>query len=161
MPGYEPGAILRIPLRDGLHTYGQMAREPVVIFFEGAFEKKMPPWAVAGLPVAFRVIVFRSAIYDAGWQQTGYSTLGTDNSRDFRFYKQDPVTGALTLCTPGVDIADNGRPATLAECEGLECLAAWEPLHVVERLEDRLANRPNRWVENLKIDRTILPPACR
>lgn len=41
--------------------------------------------------------------------------------------------------------------ATKEECSGLERSAVWEPEHVEDRLIDHFENRPNKWVESLKI----------
>ena len=43
------------------------------------------------------------------------------------------------------------KPTTKSQCIGLECAAVWEPNQIEDRLIDFFENRPNKWVESLKI----------
>jgi hypothetical protein len=60
-----------------------------------------------------------------------------------KFFIQSPMNGALFITTDGGD----RTPATYEECLPLERCSVWDPEHVVSRLEDHLAGRPNRWYE--------------
>jgi hypothetical protein len=75
------------------------------------------------------------------------------------FFKQDSFNGRLFLYNSSLLTADQGYecPATLAECSGLERAAVWDPEHVVDRLRDHAAGRPNQWVESLKINIQAIP----
>jgi hypothetical protein len=63
------------------------------------------------------------------------------------FFKEDPISHALSRYRGG---GGDEVPASAEQCEGLECAAVWEAEHVVERLSDHFAGRPNAWVESMK-----------
>jgi hypothetical protein len=147
------GDVLKIALGDGRHSYAQVSGDPLVVFFGGAFTDDLPLSRVPHLPVLFRIWVHDDAIKKAFWPVIGNQPLTTENAAEPFFYKQDAVTGALSLYHS--NFADTGweRPASATECEGLECAAVWDPLHVEDRLRDHYNGRPNEWFESLKIHR--------
>ena len=87
----------------------------------------------------------------------GRNVLAPENREEPFFYKQDAITGRLTLYHSSLAQTNWERTASLAECEALESAAVWEPDHVEDRLRDHYAGRPNRWVESLRIDVTAIP----
>ena len=62
------------------------------------------------------------------------------------FFKKDDISGALSITYTG----DDEKAATQEQVRGMECAAVWEPEHVVDRLNDQFAGRPNKWVESLR-----------
>jgi hypothetical protein len=63
------------------------------------------------------------------------------------FFKHDNISGEVSM-TPGGGVE---RPATREECFGLERAAVWDPEHVVSRLDDHFAGRPNAWVDLMRL----------
>lgn len=51
------GDVLKIELGDGRHSYAQVAAEPLVVFFNGAYSENLALEQVVGLPVLFRLWV--------------------------------------------------------------------------------------------------------
>lgn len=151
------GDIVRIDLGSGLHTYAQIADEPLVIFFEGAFEEEIAVECIPSLPVAFRLWVSNHAITRGTWPVVGSRPLLPEKAEEPFFYKQDAISGRLSLYHSSFAATNYERPASLEECQHLECAAVWEPEHVVDRLNDHAAHRPNRWAESLRIDATVIP----
>jgi hypothetical protein len=151
------GDILKIDLEDGRHVYGQVAREPLVIFFEGTFTEEMPLESVARLPVLFRLWIANHAITKGRWPVIGCQALEPENAAEPLFYKQDALNGRLSLYHSKFAATGYECPASLKECEGLECAAAWEPEHVIDRLRDYYAGTANRWAESLRIDPSKVP----
>jgi hypothetical protein len=146
---WRVGDILRIDLQDGRHAYAQVATKPIIVFFDGAFTDEPPAESLPNLPVAFRLGVYRYAVTKGLWPVVGNAPLTEENAREPVFFMQDAFSGRLSLYHSS--FANYQRPATLAECEGLERVAVWEPEHVVDRLRDHFAGRPNKWVESLRI----------
>ena len=151
------GDILLIDLGSGRHAYAQVADEPLVIFFEGTFDEEVATEHIPRLPVAFRLWVFNHAITRGTWPVIGSKPLSPANAEEPVFYKQDAISGQLSLYHSAFAATNYERPASLGECQHLECAAVWEPEHVVDRLNDHAAHWPNRWAESLRIDVTAIP----
>ena len=152
----RPGDIVKISLGDGRHSYAQVADEPLIVFFDGAFAEEPSPDRVMDLPVLFRIWVHNDAVKKGLWPVIGNQPVAPENAAEPYFYKQDPITGKLSLYHSS--FADTGweRPASATDCDGLECAAVWDPEHVEDRLRDHYASQPNRWVESLRIDKRAL-----
>ena len=150
------GDILKIDLGGGVHSYGQVADEPLVVFFDGAFTEAQPPEQAIGLPRLFFIWVHNDAVKKGIWEVVGNLPLGPKNAVEPYFYKQDAFTGALSLYHSS--FADTGweHPASATECEGLECAAVWDAEHVEDRLRDHYAGQLNKWLESLRIDKRAL-----
>lgn len=148
--------ILKINLGGGMHSYGQVADEPLIVFFDGAFTDPLLPEQAIRLPVLFRIWVHNDAVKKGVWEVVGNLPLAPENAIEPCFYKQDVITGVLSLYHS--TFADTGweRPASATECEGLECAAVWDAEHVEDRLRDHYSGQPNKWLENLRIDKRAL-----
>lgn len=151
------GDLLLIDIGSGRHAYAQVAAEPLVIFFEGAFDEDIAIDRIPSLSVAFRLWVANHAITKGTWPVIGSRPLQPENAEEPLFYKQDTISGRLSLYHSDFAATNYERPASLEECQNLECAAVWEPEHVADRLNDHTAHRPNRWVESLRIDTTVIP----
>lgn len=151
------GDLLKIDLGDGRQSYAQVAAEPLIVFFEGGSVDELAPEDLSRLPVLFRLWVVNHAVTHGRWPVIGRAALTPENREEPFFYKQDAITGKLTLYHSDFAAANWERTATLADCAGLEAAAVWEPEHVEDRLRDHLAARPNKWVESLRIDEAVIP----
>lgn len=152
----RPGDIIKISLGQGRHSYAQVAEEPLIVFFDGAFTDEPSPHVVIGLPVLFRIWVHNDAVKNGIWPVIGNQPLAPENAVEPYFYKQDAITGALSLYHSSFAATGWERPASATECDGLECAAVWDPEHVEDRLRDHYAGPPNRWLESLGIDKRAL-----
>ena len=151
------GDIVLIDLGSSRHAYAQVADEPLVIFFEGTFDEEIVVERIPSLPIAFKLWVSNQAITKGTWPVIGSRPLLPENAEEPFFYKQDGITGRLSLYHSAFAATNYERPTSLQECQHLECAAVWEPEHVVDRLKDHAAHRLNRWVESLRIDVTVIP----
>jgi Immunity protein 26 len=148
---WREGNIVRIDLGDGIHSYGQLCRKPLIAFFSGAFAEDIPFEQVPEIPVLFRLWVYTYAVTKRIWPVIGHRPLSEFLTEEPFFRKQDRMNGRLSLYHSSFSTTNWERPASLAECEGLECAAVWDPEHVADRIRDHLAGRPNKWVESLRI----------
>ena len=151
------GDLLKIDLGDDRHSYAQVAAEPLIVFFDGSFTHDLPPDQIASLPVLFRIWVANHAIKRGRWAVAGRAVLTLQDRKEPFFYKQDVITGRLTLYHSSFAQTNWERAATLAECGGLENAAVWEPEHVEDRLRDHYAGKRNKWLDSLQIDPTTIP----
>lgn len=150
------GDVLKIALGDGRHSYAQVSGDPLVVFFEGAFTDDLPLSRVPQLSVLFRIWVQDDAIKKGVWPVLGNEPLTPENAAEPFFYKQDDISGALSLYHSSFSDTGWERPSSATECEGLECAAVWDAEHVEGRLRDHYAGLPNQWLQALKIDRRAL-----
>ncbi|WP_199556334.1 Imm26 family immunity protein [Sandaracinobacteroides hominis] len=125
--------------------------------FEGTFDEEIGVERIPSLPIAFRLWVSNHAITKGTWPVIGSRPLLPENAEEPFFYKQDAISGRLSLYHSAFAATNYERSASLDECQHLECAAVWEPEHVVDRLNDHAAHRPNRWVESLRINATAIP----
>jgi hypothetical protein len=148
----EPGQIVRIDLGDGTHSFAHVLAEPLIAFYDKAYQGEEPaPEVIAALPVAFTLMVMNHAITKCRWPVVGKVTPRSSINLTPPFCKQDVITGVFSIYQELPELAPfYERPAEIGECLGLETAAVWEPQHVEDRLRDHFAGRPNLWVESLK-----------
>ena len=146
------GDILKVDLGDGRHSYAQVSGDPLVVFFDGAFADDVLLDQVPQLPVLFRIWVPDDSIKKGLWPVVGNQPLSDENAAERFFYKQDDLTGALSLYHSSFAATGWERPASATECEGLECDAVSDPEHVEDRLTDHYDGRENQWVKSLRIN---------
>ena len=82
-----------------------------------------------------------------GWPKVGHVPLELAPIPIPDQFMQDIVSGACRI----VDEAFNARPATPEECVTLERVAVWDLVHVVERIRDHYAGRPNAHLAYMKV----------
>ena len=145
---WTPGAVLKVGLADGRYAYAVMLGDaPYIAFFPmGAeLERGVAP---AGDPL-FVVGVQRNAYSRGGWGKPVAKLAPEDVPPTPRFFRQDRGTvDSCVIIEPGGD----EHPATPAECAGLERAAVWADNHVVSRLEDHNAGRPNGIAERMRLE---------
>ena len=142
------GDIISIPLTDGRFAYGIVLEEPLFGFFdvEPSKEEAPPLERIITSPLLFRIDVQRYSITKGIWKVIGHIKPPAKFLEPPKFFIQSSMNGALFITTTGEDRV----PATYEECAQLECCAAWDPEHVVTRLEDHFAGRPSKVVEILR-----------
>ena len=143
---WKVGDVVSIPLSGGQHGYAWMMESPLMAFFDYRSFAPVPVEELVKKPIAFKIWVMRHTVTDGLWPVVGHASVPATLLEPPEFFKQDPLNGKLSITHDGGD----ERPATLEECQHLECAAVWEPRHVVDRLEDHFAGRKNRWVESLR-----------
>lgn len=63
------GAILKVPLNDGTHTYVQTLPEADFVFFDARTTIDLKPSEIVNKPILFRVAVHKSAWTDGRWEK--------------------------------------------------------------------------------------------
>ena len=139
------GDVIELPL-DGAWGYARVLRDPLMAFYALRAEAPLAWEDVVKAPVAFTVWVMHSAVKSGRWRVVGNVPLTPTEDVAPWFFKQDAISGKLSLYRAGAE-----RPATREECEGLERAAVWSAEHVESRLSDHLAQRPNKWAESLRL----------
>jgi len=144
----KPGDVLRIDLGEGESGFGRVL--PGTIAF---YQAKSPPILsveeIVNRPILFKIWVMDYAISNGIWPVIGHVPLTKELLVESRFFKRDAITESLTIYR---DSTGEEIPASKQECEGLECAAVWDPEHVVDRLRDHFAGRPNKWLESVSLD---------
>lgn len=133
---WKTGAKLEVPLKSGIVVPAMMLNFPEIAFFDPDKTDK----------VLFRLWVHKSAWTQGRWKKVGNSSVPHELESQVPRFKQDPISGALTIYLDEVE-----SNASAQDCEGLERAAVWEASHVEDRLEDFFAGKPNKWVESLAL----------
>lgn len=141
----EPGNIAKIDLKDGTFAFAILLDEPLMAFYDMKAISVPSIETIIASPILFKVWVMNDAVTSGRWPIVGKVHLDTKLREAPKFFKQDPVTKALSIYYQGVE-----TPATRAECEKLECAAVWSAEHIEDRLRDYFAGVPNQWVESFR-----------
>jgi hypothetical protein len=147
---FTVGAIVRVPLDDRWHAYAWMVPEVDFAFFDLRANKELAIEEIVTHPIAFRVGVHKSAWATGRWHKVGKSEPPAEVLAPPPTFIEDPLTGRFSIYLNG-----KIRPANREECVGLDRCAVWSPEHVEDRLRDHFAGVPNKWVENLRMDRDL------
>ncbi len=139
------GDIVSLKLNDGTFAFGRVLPEPLMAFYDINTPRIPTVDEILQASIAFKVWVMNYAIADGLWQVIGSASLEEELLEEPLFFKKDQITKGLSIYR---DSTGQEQPATVAECEGLECAAVWEPEQVVDRLSDYFVGRPNKWVES-------------
>jgi hypothetical protein len=144
-----PGDVVAVPLGDGRRGFGLVLEGPLVAFFSFAAPQGAEPPVdeIVRAPVAFRIWVMNRPISGGEWPVVGHVAEIPPALREPPwFFKQDLITGKLTVGRTGAE----ELPPEPGQVDRLERAAVWSANHVVDRLVDHLAGRPNVWVESLR-----------
>jgi hypothetical protein len=148
----NPGDVFKIDLKNGKYVFGRVLKNPLYAFYDLQAETIPSLDYILSRPVLFKVWVMKYAITKNVWEVIGHRPLEIDLETSPRFFKQDGISKKLSIYHESKE-----TPASIHECEGLECAAVWDPNHIEDRLRDHFAGRKNKWVESLKIK---MPPTA-
>jgi hypothetical protein len=62
------------------------------------------------------------------------------------FFKQDAISGKVTVGRTGSE----ERLPEPGQIDNLERAAVWSATHIVDRLQDHFAGKPNKWVASMR-----------
>lgn len=142
----KEGDVVRIALGEEW-AFGRVLREPLIAFYDFKAKEVPSMSEIVEHPIAFKLWVMNYAVTDGDWPVVGNVPLTPELEERTPFFKRDPISKKLSITFTG---GGDEQPASLEQCKNLECAAVWEPEHVVERLKDHFAGRPNIWAERLK-----------
>jgi hypothetical protein len=146
----KEGAFIEISLPNGKFSYGRILSKANYAFYDVYTDHRVTDVKeVQKQNVLFINSVYKFAITKGRWKKIGHLDLEAElqklpnkfiedqlNPGYFELY--DSNTGEIT-------------PTTKDKCIGLERAAVWEPEHIEERIIDHFEQRPNKWVEQLKL----------
>lgn len=141
------GAVLAVPLGDGTTCFALTLPEADFAFFDARAKEATPPTGLLAKPILFRVAVHKSAWVTGRWPKVSKVEVPRHLLAPQPKFIQDPLHPDRFE----IYLGGNIRPASRAECEGLERAAVWEPEHVEDRLRDHYAGVSNRWLESLRL----------
>lgn len=137
------GDVVAIPLSGGTYGFAQALDEPELAFFDFRATTQPAPEEIVTHPVAFRLWVVRDG--PLNWKKLGKASVAPALHEPVPRFKKDPISEELGIC-----VNETETPATYQEVRDLECAAVWETEHVIDRLEDHFAGRPNQWLMSLR-----------
>jgi hypothetical protein len=137
------GAIARIEYEAGKYTCAQLLVTPWIRVFDAAGEEIADLATLVSRPVLFRVAVENAAITDGRWPILGQVQLRPEDRTPDRFMQDLFDPSNLRILSSSPDGTWRERPATPAECEGLEAASVWAAEHVERRISDHYAGRTN------------------
>ena len=144
------GAILEIEINKHKFCYAQILTEADCAFFDYIGKERLRDLSVLEtVEILFIVAVYQDVITNGKWIKVGKLPIRDDlKTKPMKFIQDAHDKSKFELYNP-----NNGKitKATKEECQGLEYAAVWEAKHVEERLEDHYNNKPNIWVERMKI----------
>ncbi len=146
----KDGAFIEIALPNGKFSYGRILPKAGYAFYNIYSDSKISDInKIKNSKVLFILGVYKHAITKNRWKIIGNSELESElNKMPLEFIQDQLDPTQFEIYDPNTGEI---KPATKAECLGLECAAVWEPEHVEDRIIDYFENRPNRWIESLKI----------
>lgn len=126
------GDILKIPLKNGLHTYAQVRKSNNIAFFALMVEED---WTIfdklSSANVLFIICVDDICLTDGKWEKVGHKNLTVDELKNPPKYN-NPIGSDKYF------LYDNGQfiPASREQCIGLEVLSSWTRYGVECRLNE-------------------------
>lgn len=146
----KEGSFIEIALPNGKFSYGRILPKASYAFYNIYSDYRIIDIKdIQNKDVLFINSVYKFAITKGRWKQIGLQDLESKlkilplefiqdpiDPQIFRIY--NPNTGEMT-------------PTTKDKCLGLERAAVWEPEHIEERIIDHFEQKPNKWVEQLKL----------
>jgi len=147
---WVPGSIIKVPIEDDWHVYGRLlSRSPFYAFYDSYVQEDQHDMnAIVRRNTLFIICVYDYVIRKSLWPIVGHVPLKHNEETIPPRFIQDgfPPYNCSILEADG-----QGRSATIEECRGLERASVWEHEHVISRVTDHYAGRPNVWVELLKL----------
>jgi hypothetical protein len=149
------GDVFQVDLSHGRVGFGWVTDSVRAAFFDYSCKKDEAPELekLVLKPIAFHIWASQVAIERGEWRVVGNVTPPEELLASPWYYKQDKISGAVYLTQTG----DEEIPDRDGRYVGLECAAVWAPVHVVTRLEDHFAGRPNQSVALMKV-KVVKPP---
>ena len=130
---WTPGNYVEIPVSDNRYCYGVVTITGKMAIIDYCEMDKLSPLKIADSPILFEVTVMKYGIGKNGWHVAGKIELNNKFKTTPYFYKKDIINGKYSI----VDHSwMNEVPSTQKDCENLEVAAAWDPCHIVERLNE-------------------------
>ena len=116
-------------LKDDRYAFGRVLKNPLCAFHVRVSDQILDVDEIARDPIGFKVWVMQSAFKQPNWRMIGFRSLEPELRKRVWFFKEDPISKALSLYSEGEE-----RPASERECENVERTAVWSAGHIEDRL---------------------------
>lgn len=144
---WKPGNFFAVPLSEDDFGFGRVIRFPIVAIYDARHPAVLSPEELSGMPVLWKLLVYRYTLSAARWPVIGHRELEPDLAEQVLFFKQDFFTQKTEI------YHEDGTetPASIEECLGLERAAVWDAEPVEQRIRDHFAGIPNQSVIALRL----------
>jgi hypothetical protein len=147
----KAGNIFQIPLDDGTYGFGRILDNGTVAFYDLRVSKIPDIEDIIQSDVLFKIWVMEYAFTNRAWKKKwkilGNIPLEDELKKDVIFCRQDAISKKCYLYFKG----GIEEKTTCEECAKYEIAAAWDPEHIEDRLLDHFMDKPNMWVESMKV----------
>ena len=140
------GSIVEIPIEQ-YRIHAQILPDCDMVFFDTKNVINPNIEEILASKVLFRVAANDDAILDGYWVKVGKAELKEEFSKPVPKFVQD----ALNKEKFEIYLGGESRPATRKKCEGLDRCAVWAVNHIEDRIRDHYNNKPNVWVEQMRL----------
>ena len=134
----KAGDLFAISLGDGTYGFAQVAHTGDYAFFDFRAERAPPLEEIVSHPVAFRVPAVSGVASKGGWTALGNLPPAGALAQPAAYVNQPVGSNQLFLI-----VGNRRTPATYEQAKGLEAMAWWFEHHLLQRLKDHFAGRPN------------------
>lgn len=140
------GAIVKIPLEKGFHTYARILKYDFAFYDIRTKEEISNLNKIVSSAILFITTVNDYSVTRGLWLKVGNLPLEERLLTTPPQFAQDPIHPDRFF------LIENGirRPATKEECKGLERSAVWTQEGMQRRLNDHYAGRKNYYIEKDK-----------
>lgn len=140
------GALIKIPLKGGYHTYGRILKDDIA-FYDIRIKEDIAIEEIVKQPILFITTVYDDAIKKGYWEKISKAIALEDNLIECPpKYTQDVLNpNKYSIVYP-----DRQVEATKEQCIGLEFWSVWTHADIEKRLNDHFANTANPYVERMK-----------
>jgi hypothetical protein len=137
----KPGDVFQIELPGGKFAYGRMYKDATAGIYSRVSEAPNQP-PLGSRDFAFFVGIYEHILKKRIWKVIAQDLFGVDEDQ------WPPPNSIIDPITGECEIYHRGkiRPATRADCEGLEPAAVWDAPHVVDRI---LHGRESKYFKSL------------
>ncbi len=144
------GAIVKIPLENGYHTYARILKSRLA-FYDSRTSENLMPKEIIKKTILFVAVVYDYAITKGYWLKAGKKIPLEDHLKQNKpMYTEDVLTGKYLIYENG-----KHREAAKEEIKGLESYVVWTHEGIEKRINDHYANRKNVFVEDMKAGKQI------
>ena len=142
------GAIVKIPLEGGYHTYARILEGAFFAFYDCKTKiEKDDLQEIINSPILFITSVYNEVITTGQWLKIGKIPLEENLKIMPPVFIQDPIY------KDQLRIVYNDRTekeATIEECKGLERFMIWNGIGIQKRISDHYSGRKNETVEEMR-----------
>ncbi len=143
------GAIVKIPLENGFHTYARILEEASLAFYDARTKDELLPLEITRKRILFIISVSDRVITKGYWKKISKKIPLEEHLQTLPpTFIQDALNPDKFEIIEGDELFP--RSATREECLGLERTSVWDYNHVEKRLNDHYANRPNAYVDAMR-----------